>query len=244
MDLSYTKEREIIDFVAKQDNPSVCFYPQETEMGHRLLASLRGKTLVERERPDFEDIEGRLLIEVMRVDDHPRRSGKDATRARESAILREIEAAGFADLAPGASVTVIANTGLPTADDHSFRAYKHHFAKVVRNHAEKVDAYRAERPGFDLAFVIFDESTAYFESMGAFGKDGLSRPHFHFADRDFVAILKEARVDCIAWVTPHKCLMAAEGKVPLPLVTIIDLNCPSREEHQHYDPRRMQSGEA
>lgn len=122
---------------------------------------------MQRERPDFEDLTHRLLLEVMIVDDHPRPGRKDATRAREAAILRELREAGFEQMTPNASLLAAVDSGLPTEQDHNYRAYVDHFATVVVKHSHKISAYRAQRPGFDLGFLVFDESTAYFESLAA-----------------------------------------------------------------------------
>lgn len=243
MDLSYKNEREIVEWAASRENPTVCFYPIESDLGHRLLASLRGQTLIQRERPDFEDIEERLLVEVMIVDDHPRPRDKDATRAREAAMLREVEAAGLAEMFPNASLTAIANTGLPTDEDHNFQAYFRHFSEVVDKHARNVDVYRRQGPGFDLGFVIFDESTAYYEIPEPSAKDGLGRIHAHFADESFLAVLGRSGADCVAWLSPYKHATTDEGVVPLPGLTIIDVTEINRGQNQSFDVGRMKSYE-
>ncbi len=243
MDLSYKNEREIIEWAACQESPTICFYPVESDLAHRVLGSLQGQTLVQRERPDFEDVERRLLLEVMIVDDHPRPRKKDATRAREAVMLREVEEAGLAELFPNASLSPIANTGLPTDEDHNFRAYLDNFARVLDKHARNVNVYREERPGFDLAFVVYDEASAYFETMGAFAAPDRARPHFHFADRSFLTVLRRAGADCVVWLTPYKHLTADGGLVPLPRLTIIDVNVIDEDEHLHFDVNRMKSAE-
>lgn len=243
MNLRYKHEREIIELAASQENSSVCFYPVESDLGHRLLAALRGQTLVQRERPDFEDLDKRLLVEAMIVDDHPRPKHKDATRTREAAMLKEVREAGLEEMFPNASLTAIANTGLPTDDDHNFTAYLRHFSRVVDKHARNEDVYRRQRPEFDLAFVILDESTAYFESRGSFGRDGHGRIHAHFADEQFLTALARSGADCVAWLAPNKHATTEEGLVPLPGLTIIDVAEIDRGAHQRFDARRMRSFE-
>lgn len=93
LERAFINEQEFIDDVKHLDNSQICFYPAESELSHRALASLRGETLVQREGPDFEDVTNRLLLEAMIVDDHPRPGGKDATRAREAVVLREFQIA-------------------------------------------------------------------------------------------------------------------------------------------------------
>ena len=243
MKLAYGDEQEIVDLVKHIDDSRVCFYPDESELSRRLLVSLRGETLAQRERPDFEDLAHSLLLESMIVDDHLRPGKKDATRAREGTILRELREAGFSEMFPNASLMAIVDTGLPIEEDHSYRAYVAHFTSVVAKHASKTEAYRAERPGFDLGFLIFDESAAYWESLGAFGPPQRGRPHLHFADKAFVRILCDAGIDCVAWLTPFKLPNTDEGMHQLPELTILDIRLLDPESLKPYDPKRMMSSD-
>lgn len=243
MKLAYKDEQDIVDFTSRVDDGDVCFYPAESDVAHRFLKSLRRGGLSQRERPDFEDPAASLLLEAMIVDDHPRPGKKDKTRAREGAVLRELQEAGLevrADVRVFASVT----SGLPTDQGHNYRAYVEQFTRTVTNHASKAEAYRAERSGYDLGFLIFDESTAYFETVGAFGPPGMDRPHWWFADSAFADVMTRSGVDCVVWLTPYKSISEADnGEFPLPKMTIIDVALLSRGEHLVYDPRRMVSSE-
>ncbi|EPD83030.1 hypothetical protein HMPREF1529_03042 [Microbacterium sp. oral taxon 186 str. F0373] len=153
MKLAYQNEQEIVDLVSRLNDSEIGFFPGYSELGERALVSLRGETLKQRERPDFEDVLHSLLLESMIVDDHPRITGKDATRAREGAILRELRSAGLGEMFPNASLVANVDTGLPTDEDHNYRAYLDQFTTVVTKHAAKTRAYRTERPGFNLGFV-------------------------------------------------------------------------------------------
>jgi hypothetical protein len=240
---TYKNEREIIDLAASQENGDVCFYPKETELVHRLFRSLRGSTLSHRERPDFEDLTNRLIIEVMIVDDHPRPMHKDVTRQRESAMLREIRESGLAELFPNASLAAISDTGLPTEEDHNYEAYLKQFASIVDKHARNVDVYRNQRPGFELAFLLLDESTAYFETTGKRDADGPGRPHFHFADDAFMNVLKRSGADCVAWLTPYKYLNTDRGRFPLPGLSLVDVDEIGSATHEQFEASRMRSAE-
>jgi hypothetical protein len=127
LERAYRDEQEIVAGAKYLDDSQICFYPAESELGHRALASLRGEALVQRERPDFEDVTYGFLLEAMIVDDHPRPRKKDVTRAREAGVLRELREAGSAEMAPNASLAAIVDSGLPTEEDHSYRAYLNHF---------------------------------------------------------------------------------------------------------------------
>lgn len=244
MELAYQDEQDIIDVARKVADADVCFYPAESDLAHRCLASLRGTDLTQRERPDFEDVTRSLLLEAMRVDDHPRPGKKDATRARESQILRELEDAGFGAMFPNATLVTNVSSGLPTEQDHSYRAYVAHFASVVSKHGDKAPGYRGERPGFDLGFLVFDESTAYFESMGSFAPPTAGRVHRWFADAAFLNVITAADVDCVVWLTPYKQMKAeGVGRIHLPRMTIIDVGLLRAADVDTYDAARMMSTE-
>jgi hypothetical protein len=243
MKLTYKNEQNIIDLAPEVEDSNVCFYPAESELAHKFLASLRGGNLDQRERPDFEDLTSSILLEVMAVDDHPRPGKKDKTRAREGAVLREIKELGL-DVHKDATVSASVSSGLPTDHDHNYGAYVEQFTRTVADHARKADAYRKERPGFDLGFLIFDESTAYFETLGAFHRPGMGRPHFWFADPAFSEVMKHSRVDCFVWVTPYKVLHTADaGEIPLPTLTLVDVVLLAQAKSHDYIAQRMVSAE-
>jgi hypothetical protein len=243
MKLTFKNEQDIVDLASDVDDSAVCFYPAESDLAHKFLATLRSGDLDQRERPDFEDLTSSILLEAMAVDDHPRPDKKDKTRARESAVLREIKELGL-ELHPDATVTASVSSGLSTDQDHHYRAYVEQFTRTVSDHARKVDAYRNERPGFDLGFLILDEATAYFETLGAFGRPGTNRPHFWFADEAFMEVMRRSGVDCFVWVTPYKRLHTADaGEIPLPTLTLIDVGLLAKAEPHFYSAQRMVSAE-
>ena len=243
MKLAYKDEQDMVDLASRIDDADVCFYPAESDVAHRFLECLRSGGLSQRERPDFEDPAASLLLEAMVVDDHPRPGKKDRTRAREGAALRQLKEAGL-DVHPDVKVFASVSSGLPTDQDHNYRAYVDQFTRTVLNHASKAEVYRAQRPGYDLGFLVFDESTAYFETLRAAGPPGMGRPHWWFADSAFVDAMTQSSADCVIWLTPYKCVhVAGHGEFPLPTMTIIDVALLSVDAHLVYDARRMVSCE-
>lgn len=239
----FKDERDIVEHASCIKDAEVCFYPAESDLSHRFLASIRSGSFGQRERPDFEDTVASLLLEAMVVDDHPRPGMKDRTRARESKVFRELQAAGF-DVHHDARLIAAVSSGLPTDQDHNYRGYVEHFTRVVLDHGGKGAAYRAERPGCDLGFLILDESTAYFESYDRSGQLGTDRPHFWFADAAFADVTTRSGADCVIWLTPYKRLLRDEARaLPLPTMTIVDVRMLDQEEHLVYDADRMISSE-
>jgi len=242
MKRAYEDERDIVDHAADIEDADVCFYPAESDLAHRFLASLRDSAFVPRERPDFEDTVAMLLLEAMVVDDHPRPGRKDWTRIRESEVIRELEASGL-DVHPDAQVIAAVSSGFPTDQDHSYRAYADHFTRTVLKHARNSEVYRAERPGYELGFIVFDESTAYIEGTGEGEAVVTGRPHAWFADVAFVDAIQQSGADCFVWVTPYKRLGTDAGVMPLPGMTILDVALLRKAERFVYDAGRMVSSE-
>ncbi|WP_159613904.1 hypothetical protein [Glutamicibacter sp. JC586] len=243
MKLTYKNEQDIVNLVSHIDDSAVCFYPAESVLAHKFLASLRSGNLDQRERPDFEDLSASLLLESMIVDDHPRPGKKDKTRAREGAVLREIKELGLA-VHSEATVVAAVSSGLPTDQDHNYRSYIYQFKRTISDHARKVEVYHAERRGFDLGFLVLDESTAYFESLGSFGRTGQGKPHYWFADSAFTDVMVQSGVDCFIWVTPYKVLPTLDvGEISLPTVAVIDVALLAKTEPHVYNVQRMISAE-
>ena len=159
---AFDDERAILTDIALVRDPEVCFLPDPNGKTIAFLSAARDlASWTTSERPDFYSADLQLAIEVMRVDDHPK-VGKvtNPTLAREAALEREARAA-YPSINRDIRVVVIANSGLPSEKDHNFNAYRAAFARVVGNHAAKVTAYRERHPGFALALVVHDESSAY-----------------------------------------------------------------------------------
>lgn len=160
MKLAYKDEQDIVNLASGIDDADLCFYPEEGDVAYRFLESIRSGGLSRRERPDFEDPAASLLLEAMVVDDHPRPGKKDKARVREGAVFRELKEAGL-DVHPDVRVFASVSSGLPTGQDHNYRAYVDQVTRTVLNHTSRAKVYRAEQPGYDLGLLVFDELTAY-----------------------------------------------------------------------------------
>jgi len=88
--------------------------------------------------------------------------------------------------------------------------------------------------------LILDESTAYIENRGAFGRTHSGRLHAWFDDAGFLRVIRDAGIDFALWLTPYKHVMTIEsGQVPLPKLSIIDVSLLTKHKPQDYDERRM-----
>ncbi|UFS58175.1 hypothetical protein [Subtercola endophyticus] len=248
-------ERAILKRIELIEDPEVCFIPDPTDEAVAFLSAVRDFSLwTQSERPDFYTDGLRFTVEVMRVDDHPKVGNlHNPTLAREAELEREIRAA-FPSVSPDIPITVIANTGLPTEDDHNFTAYRDSFARIVGKHVANVTAYREHHPGYVLALLVHDESSAYVQAEDATEQpaNGVifpDRAHPWFLDAHFTQIVAESEADYFIWHTPNKHLwrMNAFGrraKVDLPSLVVYDIAAMADWNDQEvYDPLLIVSAE-
>jgi len=185
--------------------------------------------------PDFYNRNLSLMIEVMRVDDNASNNGSvNALKVKENEMLKELKETGILDkLSKGAKVTTLANTNLPTEEDHNFKRYKENFKRVIEKHSKKVDSYRKNHKGYKLIFFVFDESSgSYFEIPNVLNKEKIkfkstveAKLHFFWMDEDFINVIEKSKVDYLIWYKPYNSFKTPNGiNDELPKVVIYDLS--------------------
>lgn len=228
-------EREILADLGLVQDPEVCFLPEPTDRAVDFLFAARElRSWTKGERPDLYSDDLQLAIEAMRVDDHPK-VGKvmNPTLARETRLEREIRTAD-PSIGPEVSITVIAKTGLPSEKDHNFAAYRAAFARIVGDHVSKVATYRKRHPGYALALLVYDESSAYALAEEPIGEplfDGSEfrgQAHYWYLDAYFTQIIAGSGADFFLWHTPYKHLwhvdeLGGRAKVELPALAVYDV---------------------
>lgn len=200
--------------------------------------------------PDFYNDELKLMMDVMRIDDHAFQNKKNKiinpTLALESKIYNELKNKNIFSEKTLNNIFIIANTDLPTNKDHNYNFYYQNFKRVLLKHDKKIDLYKKNHPNFKTIFLIFDESSAYFELIKN-KKNGIMQAnvHLHFFDEKFVSIIKEIKADYIIWMTPYKKINVPPGSqnLSLPYICIFDTNLPNEIKTLKYKENRMKSFE-
>lgn len=164
--------------------------------------------------PDFYSDTLGTMLEIMRVDDHTFENpdGKiiNHTTAKTFQIFNELKKSSLFEKFSDVPIMIIGNTGLPTKEDHRYDKYLANFRRVLESHTSKIPQYRKNHPECkNLVFLIFDESSGYFESDIAYDEHccGLTYrgcPHFWFFDDDFLEAFDNSEIECIIWFTPYK----------------------------------------
>lgn len=162
--------------------------------------------------PDYYYDNGKIMLEVMRVDDHARTQGNKLVNPyikKQREVEQEMRENGGLPLAPTAPIFVNTQTDLPSNNDHNYIFYRDNFKRVVEKHIKRIPEYRLNHPGYKLIFFVYDESTIYYEADTPNktvkpGEPFKYIPHFWYADRAFADIITNADIDFLIWYTPYK----------------------------------------
>ena len=203
--------------------------------------------------PDFYNDKLKLMMDVMRVDDHAfgNANGKivNPTNQRECMIQKELRKSGLLDSFPNVkNIIVTAVTDLPTDDDHNYKFYYSNFERVLMKHNNQIDLYGKNHPGYKTIFLVLDESSAYFE-MESKMDNGLTKgqSHYCFFDNIFVNVLRKLKADYLIWYAPFKYYAVPQGeeRPDLPEVCVVDIrNIDQLNSHLlSYDTNKMKSVE-
>jgi hypothetical protein len=206
--------------------------------------------------PDFYSPKFKLMMEVMRIDDHAYKNHKgkirNPTNERESFMQKELRDSGILEKFPNVT-QIICNpdTGLSTIEDHNYKFYRKNFARAIEKHKCKIPQYRENHPNYKLVFFVFDESSAYCQVLNRAraeepmyqGKCTTGSLHFHWADKAFLDGLIGSDVDYLVWHTPYKLVQLETGNLlPIPRTCVFDLKNAEAELHD-YDETLMVSSE-
>ena len=205
--------------------------------------------------PDFYDNKHKLMMDVMRIDDHAYIDAKgriqNKTLQHEGELIKKINQSDRDDI----KLYVVGDTKLPTNEDHNFERYYKNFERVFREHEKKLDLYQTNHPSFKTIFFICDESSAYMEALDPndtnktrFEREiTAGRPHMFCLDKNFVKIIKESKVDYVIWYAPWKLLRHVQNdkikNFSLPKCAIYDVKNLTEKKLIEYNQELMISSE-
>lgn len=175
--------------------------------------------------PDFYCDKYKLMMEVMRVDDHTfKKNGhyRNPTNEAESRIYNELKSKGIINGVNGNTVVVSATSKLPTEQDHNYSWYLANFERVIEKHNQKIELYRKNHPNYKCIFFIVDESSAYLVARSKNeipktiipGAPFYGKIHYHFVDDKFITCLSKTKADYIIWFSPYKHINFANPCIP------------------------------
>ena len=227
----FTDEKNIIEFFQFENSTSIFFPVFNSDL--RLVFS----SIYKRKNwkkwinscgkndppPDFYNKDLQFMMDVMRIDDHEYISPKGKVVNEE----RKLESQAFADIKKDeqfkdfqpSQIFVDIHSDLPTDEDHNFTRYKESFWRTIENHKKKIPNYKKKHLGYKVIFFVFDESSAYCETVEKYSgekKKGIlfeGRPHIPFVDKEFLKIMDNSEIDYLIWYAPYKKINLGNGNV-------------------------------
>lgn len=180
--------------------------------------------------PDFYSNAHRLMMEVMRIDDHAYMGDNGKTInphiRKENKTYKEIQRyLKEHNIAFSGDILVNTVTDLPTEEDHSYDKYTANFQRVLGKHDSSYELYVRNHNDYKLIYFILDESSPYMEldnqddRLAVAGKTVKARVHLPFLDKSFISVLKNTKADYFVWYMPFK-HFNSEEKVVLPQAVI------------------------
>lgn len=206
--------------------------------------------------PDFYNDKTKMMMEVMKIDDHAYKdkTGKiqNPVAKKESEILKRYFGKGYKTDRNDLSCCVIASSGLPTREDHDYQKYFANFQRVFENHNSKIPKYKENHPEYKTIFFVYDESSAYGECIDSNdakislqeGRIVQAKPHLPFFDKRFIEIIKNSEVDYVIWFMPYKRIVKQDKKiVKIPKCVVIEKNKIKEKYIVNYDSNLIISSE-
>lgn len=251
----YDNEMHIIEDLRLHGNFGVCLYPYNkdtVEIADKVLkedfennwTNSSGKS---EPPPDFYSDNLKLMMEVMRLDDHAYvdKSGKiiNLTVALESKLTKEVfDMKWYKKRSNKPDIIVNASTWLPSHEDHNYKRYYQNFQRVVKHHISKIPTYKKNHPGYKVIFLVFDESSLY--GITENNKEARKnykcgdilniQIHSHVLDKRFIEVLANSDVDYLVWFTPYKHADFYGEEINIPSVTIIKIDELNKDEFIDY----------
>lgn len=200
--------------------------------------------------PDFYNDNKKLMLEVMRVDDHTFEENgriKNPTNQQARKLDNYLKKQGFYDENPKLTVLINAVTDLPSSKDHNYVYYRDNFRRIIEKHKRSIPLYRENHPEYKLIFMVYDESSMYFKvkeknKIIRTGELFVGEEHYWYYDKAFVESFILSGVDYLVWFAPCKYVEYAGEAPDLPMACIFDCNQIANELIE-YDPDYMMSVE-
>jgi len=183
--------------------------------------------------PDFYNDKAKLMLEIMRVDDHEQIDAKNGKvtnpdLAHESELYKEL----VGKVPQHCNLHIISRTQLPSKQDHNYTFYRNGFVRIIEKHKKKIPLYKKNHPNKKIIFFIEDHSSFYVETDAAtataepyVNMPACGRPHLFCGDEGFIKCVLNSDIDYLIWHAPYKVFTSIAGIVePIPPhIVVIDV---------------------
>lgn len=184
--------------------------------------------------PDFYNNKKKLMMEVMRIDDHSfeDKNGKirNLHNEKESKFIKSLinENSEIINVYNSGNLFINTTREIIGRKDHNYDLYKKNFKRVVEKHLNKLNLYKKNHPGFKTVFFIVDESTPYMKLTDTkpptkVGELMIGDLHYWWLDYNLLKIIKNSQIDYVIWMTPYKYFFTIPKK-KCPKIIIYDVS--------------------
>ena len=201
--------------------------------------------------PDFCNHEDRIMMEVMRIDHYGYEDEKGNKRNPNTEnindLVQGLTDAGLEKILEQ-NIIIGALRDDIKSHEYGYTQYLENFKRIYGKHTGKIPSYRERHPGYKLIFLVFDESTLYYEM----GKDepfeqrimpiGKITIHDPLIDEAFNSVLRKSDVDMVIWFSPFKWIDTNKGSIRLPPVRFYRMDY--KLETRTFDPEKMKCVES
>lgn len=256
----YDNENKIIEAFQAEFEEKICMLPNTHDVYHILTSIYNKENWIKWNNsskkndppPDFYNDELKIMMDVMRIDDHAFKNEKgkiiNPTLQKENELYNKIINSDFIkSIKFKGNIIVTTKTELPSEEDHNYGYYLKNFIRVINKHNDKVSLYNSNHPNFKVIFFIFDESSAYFENenkktIKKIGDNVKGKIHYWFLDKEFVDVIINANIDYLIWYSPYKHYIGTNDEM-IPRICIYDVKKLKTDILLKYDESKMDSVE-
>mgnify|MGYP000070036751 CR=1 FL=1 len=260
----FDNESEIIALFQSIRQNETMLFPSEDDEAKKLFESIvdldlwkawTDSSAHDAPPPDFYNEEMRVMMDIMRVDDHGHKNKKgkivNPARQHDTELIHELESSGILKQFSNAKLIVNGITDLPTHKDHNYSYYYKNFCRTVNSHKEKIANYKKNHPGFSVVFFVFDESSMYCSTLESYqnrrvGDLMKAFPHLWFTDKRFIDVLIDSEIDYLIWFTPYKyanTFIENGERLILPCAVVINVHYIDKIPLNDYPLNTMESTE-
>ena len=254
----YDNENKIIESFQEISENKVCLIPDDRELNkifNLVYNKEEWKKWIDSSSksappPDFYNETNKIMMDVMRIDDHAYENEKgkiiNPTLQKENKIYKELINSNFIkDINFMGNIFINAKTELPSELDHNYIFYYKNFNRVIEKHIKSIDLYRKNHPNFKIIFFIFDESSAYFEaekkiSNKKVGMNVKGNIHFWFLDKKFINEIIKSKIDYLIWYAPNKHYIGTNDEM-IPKICVYNVKELKENIAKDYDELKMES---
>ena len=170
--------------------------------------------------PDFYSKKFKLMADIMQVNDSERSKKKNIQRAADTESYNSLIQSGILDKFPNIEQIEIINTcpEITTNHHHKYSWYVKSFNRIVKNHKDSIALYKKNHPGYDIIFIIYDESEPYSQLPSCLvnlsniqvGDELLGELHYPFLDKNIMDVFVDSDIDYVVWYMNNKTIQCVD----------------------------------